>query len=71
MAVDMNTRSRAAARNIQRTALTRLSQYAHNKQLMKNQKSGDMAMLDMYGPFLEAGYSSKDFASFMKKFKKG
>lgn len=71
MAIDMNARSRAAARNIQRTALTQLSQYAQNKQLMKNQKSRDMAMLDMYGPFLEAGYSSKDFASFMKKFKKG
>lgn len=71
MAVDVNARSRAAARNIQRTALTQLSQYAQNKQLMKNQKSRDMAMLDMYGPFLEAGYSSKDFASFMKKFKKG
>lgn len=71
MAVDMNARSRAVARNIQRTALTQLSQYAQNKQLMKNQKSRDMAMLDMYGPFLEAGYSSKDFASFMKKFKKG
>lgn len=71
MAVDMNARSRAAARNIQRTALTQLSQYAQNKQLMKNQKSRDMAMLDMYGPFLEAGYNSKDFASFMKKFKKG
>lgn len=71
MAINMNARSRAAARNIQRTALTQLSQYAQNKQLMKNQKSRDMAMLDMYGPFLEAGYSSKDFASFMKKFKKG
>lgn len=71
MAIDMNARSRAAAINIQRTALTQLSQYAQNKQLMKNQNSRDMAMLDMYGPFLEAGYSSKDFASFMKKFKKG
>lgn len=71
MAIDMNARSRAAARNIQRTALTQLSPHAQNKQLMKNQKSRDMAMLDMYGPFLEAGYSSKDFASFMKKFKKG
>lgn len=71
MAVYMNAKSRAAARNIQRTALSQLSQYAQNKQLMKNQKSRDMAMLDMYGPFLEAGYSSKDFASFMKKFKKG
>lgn len=71
MAVDMNAKSRAAARNIQRTALSQLSQYAQNKQLMKNQKSRDMAMLDMYGPFLEAGYSSKNFASFMKKFKKG
>ena len=71
MAVDMNAKSRAAARNIQRTALSRLNQYAQNKQLMKNQKSRDVAMLDTYGPFLEAGYSSKDFASFMKKFKKG
>lgn len=71
MAVDMNAESRAVARNIQRTVLSQLSQYAQNKQLMKNQKSRDMAMLDMYGPFLEAGYSSKDFASFMKKFKKG
>lgn len=71
MAVDMNAKSRDVARNIQRTALSQLSQYAQNKQLMKSQKSRDMAMLDMYGPFLEAGYSSKDFASFMKKFKKG
>lgn len=71
MAVDMNARSRAAARNIQTTALSQLSQYAQNKQLMKNQKSRDMAMLEMYGPFLEAGYKASDFASFMKKFKKG
>lgn len=71
MAVDMNARSRAAARNIQRTALSQLSQYAQNKQLMKNQKSRDMAMLEMYGPFLEAGYKASDYASFMKKFKKG
>lgn len=71
MAVDMNARSRAAARNIQRTALNQLSQYAQNKQLMKNQKSRDMAMLEMYGPFLEAGYKASDYASFMKQFKKG
>lgn len=71
MAVDMNARSRAAARNIQRTALSQLSQYAQNKQLMKNQKSRDMAMLEMYGPFLEAGYKASDYASFMKQFKKG
>lgn len=71
LAIDMNAKSRAVARNIQRTALSQLSQYAQNKQLMKNQRSRDMAMLDMYGPFLEAGYNSKDFASFMKKFKKG
>lgn len=71
MAVDMNARSRAAARNIQRTALSSLSQYAQNKQLMKNQESRDMAMLEMYGPFLEAGYKASDYASFMKQFKKG
>lgn len=71
MAVDMNAKSRAVARNIQRTALSQLSQYAQNKQLMKNQKSRDMAMLEMYGPFLEAGYKASDYASFMKQFKKG
>lgn len=71
MAVNMNARSRVAARNIQRTALSQLSQYAQNKQLMKNQKSRDMAMLEMYGPFLEAGYKASDYASFMKQFKKG
>lgn len=71
MAVDMNAKSRAVARNIQRTALSQLSQYAQNKQLMKNQKSIDMAMLEMYGPFLEAGYKASDYASFMKQFKKG
>lgn len=71
LATDLNARSRAAARNIQRTALSQLSQFAQNKQLMKNQKSRDIAMLDMYAPFLEAGFNSKDFASFMKKFKKG
>lgn len=71
MAVDMNAKSRAVARNIQITALSQLSQYAQNKQLMKNQKSRDMAMLEMYGPFLEAGYKASDYASFMKQFKKG
>lgn len=71
LSIDQNARSRASSRNIQIAALSQLSQYAQNKQLMKNQESRDMAMLDMYGPFLEAGYSSKDFASFMKKFKKG
>lgn len=71
MAVDMNAKSRAVARNIQRTDLSQLSQYAQNKQLMKNQKSRDMAMLEMYGPFLEAGYKASDYASFMKQFKKG
>lgn len=71
MAVDMNARSRAAARNIQGTALSQLSQYAQNKQLMENQKSRDMAMLEIYGPFLEAGYKASDYASFMKQFKKG
>ena len=71
MSTDLNARSRAAARNINREALSQISNYAQNRRLMNNQRSRDMAMLDMYGPFLEAGYSSKDFASFMKKFKKG
>ena len=70
LAIDYNARSRATARNIKRAGLAQLSQFAQNKELMRNQKSRDMAMLDLYGPFLEAGYDSKTLNKVLSQFKK-
>lgn len=70
LAIDYNTRSRATARNIKRADLAQLSQFAQNKELMRNQKSRDMAMLDLYGPFLEAGYDSKTLNKVLSQFRK-
>lgn len=70
LAVDWNARSRGAARNAQRTAMTELSNYIQNNKLMRNQKGRDSAMLDLYKPFLEQGYSAKDIAEALRKFKK-
>lgn len=70
LAIDQNARSRAAARNIKRTGLAQLSQFAQNKELMRNQKNRDMAMLDLYGPFLEAGYDSKTLNKVLSQFRK-
>ena len=70
LAIDYNARSRATARNIKRAGLTQLSQFAQNKELMRNQKNRDMAMLDLYGPFLEAGYDSKTLNKVLSQFRK-
>lgn len=71
LAIDYNARSRATARNIKRRGgLAQLSQFAQNKELMRNQKSRDMAMLDLYGPFLEAGYDSKTLNKVLSQFRK-
>lgn len=70
IAIDYNARSRATARNIKRAGLAQLSQFAQNKELMRNQKSRDMAMLDLYGPFLEAGYDSKTLNKVLSQFRK-
>lgn len=70
LAIDYNARSRATARNIKIAGLAQLSQFAQNKELMRNQKSRDMAMLDLYGPFLEAGYDSKTLNKVLSQFRK-
>ena len=59
MSTDLNARSRAAARNINREALSQISNYAQNRRLMNNQKYRDMAMLDAYAPFLESIYKTE------------
>ncbi len=70
MSTDLNARSRAAARNINREALSQISNYAQNRRLMNNQKYRDMAMLDAYAPFLESVYTTADYSNLMNKFRR-
>lgn len=71
LASDLNARNRAAARNIRRTGLGQLSQWAQNRELMSNQRSRDNAMLKLYDPFLQAGFTKADLTEFRKYLKKG
>lgn len=71
LASELNTRNRATARNIRRTGLDRLSQWAQNRELMSNQRSRDNAMLKLYDPFLQAGFTSADMSQFKKWLNKG
>lgn len=71
LASDLNARNRAAARNIRRTGLGQLSQWAQNRELMSNQRSRYNAMLKLYDPFLQAGFTNADLTEFRKYLKKG
>ena len=71
LASDLNARNRAAARNIRRTGLGQLSQWAQNRELMINQRSRDNAMLKLCDPFLQAGFTNADLTEFRKYLKKG
>lgn len=68
---ELNARNRATARNIRRTGLGQLSQWAQNRELMSNQRSRDNAMLKLYDPFLQAGFTSADMSQFKKWLNKG
>lgn len=71
LASDLNARNRVAARNIRKTGLGQLSQWAQNRELMSNQRSRDNAMLKLYDPFLQAGFTNADLTEFRKYLKKG
>lgn len=68
---DLNAQNRAAARNIRRTGLSQLSQWGQNRELMRNQKNRDDAMMKLYDPFLQAGFTASDLEGFKKYLKKG
>lgn len=71
LASDLNAHNRAQTRNIRRTGLGQLSQWAQNRELMRNQKSRDEAMMKLYDPFLQAGFTAADLAEFKKYLRKG
>ena len=59
-----NMANRAAARNIRRAGLSGLSQWMQNRELMRNQRDRDNAMLALYEPFLQAGFTTQDMTNF-------
>ena len=61
---DANMANRAQARNIRRAGLSGLSQWFQNRELMRNQRDRDNAMLALYEPFLEAGFTTQDMTKF-------
>jgi hypothetical protein len=60
-----NAQNRATARNIRRTGLSQLSQWAQNRELMRDQKARDMEMWPLYQRFLQAGFTEDDLRAMM------
>lgn len=65
MANEANAQNRATARNIRRAGLSQLSQWAQNRELMRNQKARDMEMWPLYQRFLQAGFTEDDLRTMM------
>lgn len=70
MAADANAQNRAASRNINRTGISQLSQWAQNRELMRNQRTRDEQMWPLYERFLQAGFTADDLSGFAK-YKRG
>lgn len=66
LASDLNAQNRNSARNIRRAGLSQLSQFVQNKSLMRNQSKRDKAMLELYNPFLQAGFTSDTIKNWSK-----
>lgn len=61
LADDLNAQNRASARNLRRAGLSQLSGWAQNRTLMNNQRERDRAMLKLYQPLLEYGFTPQDY----------
>lgn len=66
LAQDINARNTAATRNIRRTGLSQLGQYAQVRQQMSNMQNRDKAIMPFLSEFLKAGYSSNMVNNFNK-----
>lgn len=65
IANEANAQNRATTRNIRRDGLSQLSQWAQNRELMRNQKARDMEMWPLYQRFLQAGFTEDDLRAMM------
>lgn len=53
LAADLNAQNQANTRNIRRTGLSQLGQWAQTRELMKNQRNRDQQIMPMYQAFLD------------------
>lgn len=65
IANEANAQNRATTRNIRIAGLSQLSQWAQNRELMRNQKARDMEMWPLYQRFLQAGFTEDDLRAMM------
>lgn len=65
IANEANAQNRATTRDIRRAGLSQLSQWAQNRELMRNQKARDMEMWPLYQRFLQAGFTEDDLRAMM------
>lgn len=65
IANEADAQNRATTRNIRRAGLSQLSQWAQNRELMRNQKARDMEMWPLYQRFLQAGFTEDDLRAMM------
>lgn len=68
---DLNRKAQANARNIRRQGISQLSGILQNRELMRNQKNRDNAMLALYEPFLKAGFTTSDLENMLKYVRRG
>ena len=71
IANEANAQNRANTRNIRITGTSQFSQWAQNRQLMRNQRNRDDAMMELYAPFLQSGFTSQSLSNFNKYLRKG
>lgn len=71
IANEVNAQNRGNTRNIRRTGTSQFSQWAQNRQLMRNQRNMDDAMMELYAPFLQSGFTSQSLSNFNKYLRKG
>ena len=68
---DANMANRAAARNIRRAGLSGLSQWAQSRELMRNQRERDNAMLELYRDFLSQGFTDSTMSNWGRYIRRG
>ena len=68
---EANMANRAQARNIRRAGLSGLSQWAQNRELMRNQRERDNALLALYDPFIESVTPNADYSNWRRYLRRG
>ena len=67
---EKNAANKAAIRNIRKQGATQMSNWLQRNRAEKNKRDSDLAMLNLYKPFLEAGTPRENMSEFLKYYNK-